>query len=236
MQRSTRSTICSSLTAWHDRASYEQRHAATFAASSTRNGRWRLRLRAATTCCWSARRARARACWRSRLPGILPSNDAIAEALETAAIDSVLGMPVAVEAWRQRPFRASAPHRVGRRAGRWRAGAHGPARFRGRTTVCCSWMSCRSSIAGRWRSCANPLETGTHQYCACGGTSGVSGKIPADRCDEPVSLCGFLAMTVSPTAAAVATGSRPIGRKISGPLLDRIDLHVEVLRPPTRES
>jgi len=42
-----------------------------------------------------------------RLPGILPAMTD-ADALETAAIDSVLGMPIAMQGWRQRPFRA--PH------------------------------------------------------------------------------------------------------------------------------
>ena len=42
-----------------------------------------------------------------RLPGILPAMTD-AEALETAAIDSILGLPVAVGGWRRRPFRS--PH------------------------------------------------------------------------------------------------------------------------------
>ena len=52
-----------------------------------------------------------------RLPGILPlmSED---EALETAAVDSLLGRPIDLTHWRQRPFRsphhtASAPALVG---------------------------------------------------------------------------------------------------------------------------
>ena len=42
-----------------------------------------------------------------RLPGILPPMSE-AEALETAGIDSVLGVPIDLSHWRQRPFRA--PH------------------------------------------------------------------------------------------------------------------------------
>ena len=42
-----------------------------------------------------------------RLAGILPAMTE-SEALQTAAIDSVLGMPVAIQGWRQRPFRS--PH------------------------------------------------------------------------------------------------------------------------------
>ena len=65
----------------------------TSAASRSPATRSRWRPRAGTTCCWSARPARARRCWPAGWPGCCPSS-APADALEVTCIHSAAGLPL----------------------------------------------------------------------------------------------------------------------------------------------
>ena len=91
-----------------------------------------------------------------RLPGILPPMSE-SEALETAAINSVLGRPLDLARWRKRPFRsphhtASAPRLSG--AGQDRI----LGRFPGRTMACCFSTNYPSLIAMCSKYYANRLR------------------------------------------------------------------------------
>tara|TARA_R110002049_G_scaffold30729_11_gene105133 strand:+ start:5044 stop:6537 length:1494 start_codon:yes stop_codon:yes gene_type:complete len=164
----------------------------------------------------------------ARLPGILPPMTQ-AEAIETAAIDSVLGVPVDLERWCARPFRAphhtaSAPALVGGGA-EPRPGevsrAHNGVLFldelpefnrnvlevlrepieAGRITISRARRQDDFPAAFQLIAAMNP--------CPCGYLGDVMGN------------CGCSSEKVAAYRS-----------KISGPLLDRIDLHVEVGRPP----
>jgi len=136
-----------------------------------------------------------------RLAGILPTMTD-AEALETAAIDSVLGMPVAMHGWRQRPFRS--PHHTAS-ASALVGGGPGP----------------RPGEISRAHNGVLFLDE-LPEYPANFQLIAAMNPCP----------CGYLGDRF---ADCRCSGDRVAAyrRKISGPLLDRIDLHVEVLRPPT---
>ena len=163
-----------------------------------------------------------------RLPGILPPM-ADAEALETAAIDSVLGLPFEPTNWRRRPFRAphhtaSAPALVGG-GSRPRPGeisrAHNGVLFLDELP---EWS--RHVL----ETLRQPLESGTIHISRAGQQAEFPARFQLVAAMNPCP-CGYLGDPVGRchcSKDAVAT----YRRRISGPLLDRIDLCVTVLRPP----
>lgn len=100
----------------------------------------------------------------SRLPGLLPplSNQ---EALESAAIQSLVNLHTAKTRWRQRPFRAPT---IAPRWQRWWAAARyrSPVRFPRPIMACCFLMNCRSLSGGYWMRYANPLSQARSTYHA----------------------------------------------------------------------
>ena len=203
----------------------------TSAASRRPGGRWRSPPQAGTTCCSSARRARARRCspsaclgccrrsrrrsrWRPRWS--TPQRAcSCRRAAWCAALRSVL---------RTTPARWSA----------WSAAARPPcgrAKPAAATEASCSWTSsasspgmCSTGCASRWRtvSCASP------------------GHVSAPRC-RPASCWSrprtrARAVVGRPGACSCdeATRARYL-RRLSGPLLDRFDLRVGVHRPAVDE-
>ena len=166
----------------------------------------------------------------SRLPGILPSMSK-AEALETAAVDSVLGIPVSLERWRRRPFRsphhtASAPALVG--------GGPGPrpgeiSRAHNGVLFLDELPEFNRNVLEVLRE---PMETGV-----------ITISRALQQADYPANFQLIAAMNPCPCgylgdsrADCRCSGDRVANyrNKISGPLLDRIDLHVEVTRPSTQ--
>ena len=165
-----------------------------------------------------------------RLPGLLPSMSE-AEALETAAIESVLGVPVALAGWRRRPFRsphhtASAPALVGGGAGP-RPGevsrAHNGVLFLDELP------EFKRNVLEVLRE---PMETGVITISRAARHADYPAKFQLIAAMNPCP-CGYLG---DRQADCRCSGDRVASYrgKISGPLLDRIDLHVEVTRPTTK--
>ncbi|MGE4366039.1 YifB family Mg chelatase-like AAA ATPase [Thermomonas sp.] len=166
----------------------------------------------------------------SRLPGILPAPDE-AEALEAASIASASGRGLDLARWRQRPFRA--PHHTASavalvgggadpRPGEISLAHHGvlfldelPEWSRHALEVLREPLESGSvSIARAARHCEFPARfqlVAAMNPCPCGWAGDPSGRC---LCNEEMI--------------------RRYRARISGPLLERIDLHVEVPRlPPT---
>ena len=164
-----------------------------------------------------------------RLPGILPSMTE-SEALETAAIGSVLGAPVATTSWRRRPFRAphhtaSAPALVG----------GGPGPRPGEVSRAHNGVLFLDELPEFNRNVLEvlrePMETGVISISRAGRHADYPAKFQLVAAMNPCP-CGYLG---DKQADCRCSGERvaKYRSKVSGPLLDRIDLHVEVLRPPT---
>jgi len=164
-----------------------------------------------------------------RLPGILPSMSET-EALETAAIGSVLGTPLASMSWRRRPFRAphhtaSAPALVG----------GGPGPRPGEVSRAHNGVLFLDELPEFNRNVLEvlrePMETGVITIARAGRHADYPAKFQLVAAMNPCP-CGYLG---DQQADCRCSGDRVANyrNKVSGPLLDRIDLHVEVLRPPT---
>ncbi len=163
-----------------------------------------------------------------RLPGILPALSE-AEALETAAIESILGKSLDLERWRQRPFRsphhtASAPAIVG--------GGAGPhpgeiSRAHNGVLFLDELPEFNRNVLEVLRE---PLETGSITISRAMRQA----EFPADVqlvCAMNPCPCGYLGDKAGNCSCSADRVARYRG-KISGPLMDRIDLQVEVGRPP----
>jgi len=164
-----------------------------------------------------------------RLPGILPTMTD-AEALETAAIDSVLGMPIAMHGWRQRPFRS--PHHTASAAA---LVGGGPGPRPGEISRAHNGVLFLDEFPEFNRRALEvlrePLEMGRISISRAGGQAEYPANFQLIAAMNPCP-CGYLGDRL---ADCRCSGDRIAAyrRKISGPLLDRIDLHVEVLRPST---
>jgi magnesium chelatase family protein len=164
-----------------------------------------------------------------RLPGILPTMTG-AEALETAAIDSVLGMPIALNGWRQRPFRS--PHHT---ASASALVGGGPGPRPGEISRAHNGVLFLDELPEFNRKALEvlrePMEMGHISISRAGGQADYPANFQLIAAMNPCP-CGYLGDRF---ADCRCSGDRVAAyrRKISGPLLDRIDLHVEVLRPPT---
>lgn len=164
-----------------------------------------------------------------RLPGILPtmSNE---EALETAAIESVLGMPLVSNGWRQRPFRS--PHHTASAAA---LVGGGPGPRPGEISRAHNGVLFLDELPEFNRRALEvlrePLETGRIAIARAAGQAEYPARFQLIAAMNPCP-CGFLGDRL---ADCRCSNDRVVAyrRKISGPLLDRIDLHVEVLRPST---
>lgn len=170
-----------------------------------------------------------------RLPGILPAmNDE--EALETAAIDSVLGVPVAIQGWRQRPFRS--PHHTASAAA---LVGGGPGPRPGEISRAHNGVLFLDEFPEFNRRALEvlrePLETGSITISRAAGQAEYPARFQLIAAMNPCP-CGYLGDRFADCRCS-ADRVAAYRRKVSGPLLDRIDLHVEVLRPSTttlRES
>ena len=162
-----------------------------------------------------------------RLPGILPPMSE-AEALETAAVNSVLGRPLDLAHWRKRPFRsphhtASAPALVG--------GGAGP--YPGEVSRAHNGVLFLDELPEFNRNVLEvlrePLEAGVITIARAGSHADFPANFQLIAAMNPCP-CGYLG-DVSGDCCCSSERVSVYRNKISGPLLDRIDLHVAVGRP-----
>ncbi|MCH8060328.1 MAG: ATP-binding protein [Proteobacteria bacterium] len=162
-----------------------------------------------------------------RLPGILPPMSE-PEALETAAVNSVLGRPLDIKHWRRRPFRsphhtASAPALVG--------GGSGP--HPGEVSRAHNGVLFLDELPEFNRNVLEvlrePLEAGVITIARAERHADFPANFQLVAAMNPCP-CGFLGDR-SGECGCSAERVANYRSKISGPLLDRIDLHVMVGRP-----
>ncbi|MBT8098638.1 MAG: YifB family Mg chelatase-like AAA ATPase [Gammaproteobacteria bacterium] len=165
-----------------------------------------------------------------RLPGIMPVMSET-EAIETAAIESVLGRPLDPARWRQRPFRA--PHHTASAAA---LVGGGPEPRPGEISRAHNGVLFLDELPEFNRNVLDvlrePLEAGTITISRAGRQADFPANFQLVAAMNPCP-CGYLG---DKSGECICSAER-VGRyrgKISGPLLDRIDLHVEVGRPPIR--
>jgi magnesium chelatase family protein len=165
-----------------------------------------------------------------RLPGILPPLGE-SQALETAAIESVIGNTRCAAAWRQPPFRAphhtaSAPALVG--------GGKGPrpgevSRAHNGVLFLDELPEFNRNVLEALRE---PLESGVITIARAARQIDFPARFQLIAAMNPCP-CGYLG---DPDADCNCSAERVAAyrARVSGPLLDRIDMHVHVARPPTR--
>ena len=164
-----------------------------------------------------------------RLPGILPELTET-EALETAAVRSIAGVPVTAGEWRARPFRA--PHHTASAAamvGGGRTLTPGEiSRAHNGVLFLDELPEFNRNVLEVLRE---PLETGSIRLARAAAQAEYPARFQFIAAMNPCP-CGY-----SGDKQAECRCSREriatYRNKVSGPLLDRIDLHVEILRPPT---
>lgn len=159
-----------------------------------------------------------------RLPGILPPLDE-REALETAAVDSVLGRTLDIRRWRQRPFRA--PHHTAS-AGALVGGGTEPRP--GEVSRAHHGVLFLDELPEFSRHVLEvlrePLEVGRITISRAGGQADFPARFQLIAAMNPCP-CGYLG---DPRGNCRCSGERvrAYRAKISGPLLDRIDIQLAV--------
>jgi len=161
-----------------------------------------------------------------RLPGILPPLSE-PEAVETAAVASVLGSPIDLATWRQRPFRA--PHHTASAAALVGGGS---TPLPGEISRAHNGVLFLDELPEFNRNVLEvlrePLESGTITISRAARQTDFPARFQLVAAMNPCP-CGYLG---DPRGGCGCSAER-VARyrdKISGPLLDRIDLHVEVGR------
>jgi magnesium chelatase family protein len=165
-----------------------------------------------------------------RLPGILPAMTE-QEALATAAIGSVLGHAPTPSNWRRRPFRA--PHHTASPAALV-GGGPGPApgeisRAHNGVLFLDELPEFNRNVLEVLRE---PLEAGVITIARAGGRQDFPARFQLIAAMNPCP-CGYLGDPRGDCGCSAERVASYRG-KVSGPLLDRIDLHVEVRRPSRR--
>ena len=164
-----------------------------------------------------------------RLPGLLPRLSKN-EALETAAVHSIAGSKLIAKEWRMRPFRA--PHHTASAAamvgGGPRLGPGEISRAHNGVLFLDELPEFNRTVLEGLRE---PLETGSIAIARAGQYAEFPARFQLIAAMNPCP-CGYLGDSQSDCRCS-ADRVTTYRNKVSGPLLDRIDLHVEVLRPPT---
>ena len=162
----------------------------------------------------------------SRLPGILPEANE-AEALETAAIASVSGRGIDPARWRQRPFRA--PHHT---ASAIALAGGGSEPRPGEISLAHHGVLFLDELP-EWNRhvlevLREPLESGTVTVSRAARHSEFPARFQLVAAMNPCP-CGW-AGDASGRCQCSADAVQRYRMRVSGPLLDRIDLHVDVPR------
>ena len=169
-----------------------------------------------------------------RLAGILPPLT-FSEALETTQVHSVAGLlPKGVGLLAERPFRA--PHHSVSDAGLIGGGSGMPRP--GEVSLAHNGVLFLDELPEFPRNVLEqlrqPLEEGSVTLARAQMTLSFPAEFHADCRDESMPLRTFFAIPRANAAARGGIIQRYLG-KISGPLLDRIDLHIEVPAVPYQE-
>jgi magnesium chelatase family protein len=163
-----------------------------------------------------------------RLPGILPPmNDA--EAIETAAVDSVLGRSFDLARWRQRPFRA--PHHTASAVALVGGGSDPRPGEISRAHNGVLFLDELPEFSRHvLEVLREPMESGWISISRAGRQADFPARFQLVAAMNPCP-CGYLGDSAGDCRCSGERVDRYRGR-ISGPLLDRIDIHMEVQRPP----
>jgi magnesium chelatase family protein len=161
-----------------------------------------------------------------RLPGIVPPlNDA--EAMEVAALRSIAGRPLRPGEWRVRPFRN--PHHTATAAALVGGGAHPRP---GEISLAHNGILFLDELPEFDRHVLEvlrePLESGTITISRAARQAEFPARFQLIAAMNPCP-CGYLG---EPDGSCHCSGERVLRylNRISGPLLDRLDLHVHVPR------
>ncbi|MBT8078756.1 MAG: YifB family Mg chelatase-like AAA ATPase [Gammaproteobacteria bacterium] len=163
-----------------------------------------------------------------RLPGILPAMNRD-EALATSAVESVLGRSLDMKSWRVRPFRA--PHHTASAAALVGGGSPPSpgevSRSHNGVLFLDELPEFKRHVLEVLRE---PIETGVITISRAAGSADFPARFQLVAAMNPCP-CGYLG---DPDGACNCSRDKVQNyrSRISGPLLDRIDLHLEVNRPP----
>lgn len=163
-----------------------------------------------------------------RLPGILPPLEDD-EAIESAAIDSILGRPIDLKNWRQRPFRA--PHHTASAAALVGGGSDPRPGEISRAHNGVLFLDELPEFSRHvLEVLREPLESGQITISRAGRQADFPARFQLVAAMNPCP-CGYLGDTRGDCRCSAESVRRYRG-KISGPLLDRIDIQMQVNRPP----
>lgn len=163
-----------------------------------------------------------------RMPGILPPLTDN-ESIETAAIDSILGRPLDISAWGKRPFRS--PHHTASAAALVGGGSDPRPGEISRAHNGVLFLDELPEFSRHvLEVLREPMETGCITISRAGRQADFPARFQLVAAMNPCP-CGYLG---DPDANCRCSAERVnhYRGKISGPLLDRIDIHVAVQRPP----
>jgi magnesium chelatase family protein len=163
-----------------------------------------------------------------RLPCLLPAMTH-AEAMEAAAVRSILGAPLDVERLRARPFRA--PHHTATAPALVGGGSEPTPGEISRTHNGVLFLDELPEF-GRHvlEVLREPMETGRISIARSGGHAEFPAKFQLVAAMNPCP-CGYLG-DADGACHCSADAVRRYRARLSGPLLDRIDIKVDVARPP----
>ena len=152
-----------------------------------------------------------------------------AEAIETAAVESVLGIKPDPGRWRRRPFRA--PHHTASAAALVGGGSDPRpgevSRAHNGVLFLDELPEFKRSVLEVLRE---PLESGRITISRAGAQADFPARFQLVAAMNPCP-CGYLGDPAADCACSAERVAAYRGR-ISGPLLDRIDMRIEVGRPP----
>ena len=163
-----------------------------------------------------------------RLPGILPPmNDA--EAIETAAVDSVLGRSFDLARWRQRPFRS--PHHTASAVALVGGGSDPRPGEISRAHNGVLFLDELPEFSRHvLEVLREPMESGWITISRAGRQADYPARFQLVAAMNPCP-CGYLGDPSGDCRCSADRVQNYRGR-ISGPLLDRIDILMQVQRPP----
>ncbi len=163
-----------------------------------------------------------------RLTGILPLMSE-KEALETAAVHSILGREIDLREWRVRPFRA--PHHTASAAALVGGGTDPRPGEISRAHNGILFLDELPEFNRRvLESLREPMEAGYIAIARAGREAEFPARFQLVAAMNPCP-CGYLGDARGDCGCS-AERVRNYRSKISGPLLDRIDIHMPVQRPP----